>query len=68
MVIKDAQLYKECFAASEHKTTITVSYEVYNEQIDKSGMPYVYHPFHLAERMDTAETVIVALLNDIVRE
>lgn len=26
MVIKDEQLYKECFAASEHKKTITVSH------------------------------------------
>ena len=28
------------------------------EQVDKSGLPYVFHPFHLAEQMETEETTV----------
>lgn len=31
-------------------------------------MPYVFHPFHLAEQMETEETAIVALLHDLVED
>lgn len=31
-------------------------------------MPYVFHPFHLAEQMTTEETVITALLHDVVED
>ena len=31
-------------------------------------MPYVFHPFHLAEQMQTEETTIVALLHDVVED
>lgn len=31
-------------------------------------MPYVFHPFHLAEQMQTEETTIVALLHDLVED
>lgn len=52
---KTKQALKLCFAA--HK-----------EQTDKSGMPYVFHPFHLAEQMQTEDAVIVALLHDVVED
>lgn len=50
------------------KKALKLSFEAHKEQTDKSGMPYVYHPFHLAEQMDTEETVIVALLHDVVED
>ena len=31
-------------------------------------MPYVYHPFHLAEQMDDEYTTCVALLHDVVED
>ena len=31
-------------------------------------MPYVFHPFHLAEQMQTEVTTIVALLHDVVED
>lgn len=31
-------------------------------------MPYVFHPFHLAEQMETEETVIAALLHDVIED
>ena len=50
------------------KKALQLSFEAHKDQVDKSGMPYVYHPFHLAEQMDTEETVIVALLHDVVED
>lgn len=54
--------------SSSTKKALKLSFEAHKEQTDKSGMPYVYHPFHLAEQMDTEETVIVALLHDVVED
>ncbi len=50
------------------KKALKLSFEAHKDQIDKSGMPYVFHPFHLAEQMDTEEKVIVALLHDVVED
>ncbi len=50
------------------KKALKLSFEAHKNQVDKSGMPYVYHPFHLAEQMKTEETVIVALLHDVVED
>lgn len=33
-------------------------------QTDKGGKPYFMHPFRVAERCDTTEQKIVALLHD----
>lgn len=49
------QAMKLCFAA--HK-----------DQLDKSGLPYVFHPFHLAEQMQDEVTTVVALLHDVVED
>jgi (p)ppGpp synthase/HD superfamily hydrolase len=45
-----------------------LAYQAHRGQTDKSGLPYVFHPFHLAEQMDTEETVTVALLHDVVED
>lgn len=37
-------------------------------QVDKAGMPYIYHPMHLAEQMETESECIVALLHDVVED
>lgn len=47
---------------------LKLCFEAHKDQVDKSGMPYVFHPFHLAEQMDTEETVIAALLHDVVED
>ena len=48
------------------KKAMKLSFEAHKDQLDKSGIPYVYHPFHLAEQMNTEETVVVGLLHDVV--
>ncbi len=50
------------------KKALKLCFEAHKEQIDKSGMPYVFHPFHLAEQMKTEETTVVALLHDLVED
>lgn len=50
------------------KKALKLSFESHKDQFDKSGMPYVYHPFHLVEQMTTEETTVVALLHDVVED
>lgn len=50
------------------KKALKLSFQAHKEQVDKGGMPYVFHPFHLAEQMDAEETVAVALLHDVVED
>ena len=35
------------------KKAMIIAYNAHNGQVDKSGIPYIYHPIHLAEQMDT---------------
>ena len=50
------------------KKALNICFEAHVEQKDKSGLPYVFHPFHLAEQMETEETTVVALLHDTVED
>jgi guanosine-3',5'-bis(diphosphate) 3'-pyrophosphohydrolase len=50
------------------KKALLLSFNAHKDQVDKGGLPYVYHPFHLAEQMDTEEAVAVALLHDVVED
>lgn len=50
------------------KKALKLCFQAHKEQLDKSGMPYVFHPFHLAEQMDTEDTTVIALLHDVVED
>ena len=50
------------------KKSLKISFNAHKNQVDKSGMPYVFHPFHLAEQMDDEYSVCVALLHDVVED
>lgn len=50
------------------KKALRVSFEAHKNQTDKSGMPYVYHPFHLAEQMKDEYSTCVPLLHDVVED
>ena len=50
------------------KKAMNICFEAHKDQKDKSGQPYVFHPFHLAEQMTDEETTIVALLHDVVED
>ena len=50
------------------KRALKLCFEAHRNQEDKSGMPYVFHPFHLAEQMTDEATTITALLHDVVED
>ena len=50
------------------KKAMMICFETHKNQKDKSGMPYVFHPFHLAEQMDEEISCTVALLHDVVED
>lgn len=50
------------------KKAMKLCFEAHKDQVDKSGMPYVFHPFHLAEQMHDEKTSIVALLHDVIED
>lgn len=50
------------------KKALKICFNAHVNQVDKAGIPYVFHPFHLAEQMDTEESVCVALLHDVVED
>lgn len=50
------------------KKAMRLCYDAHKNQVDKSGIPYIFHPIHLAEQMQNEETTIVALLHDVVED
>lgn len=50
------------------KKALKLCFEAHKDQVDKSGLPYVFHPFHLAEQMTDEVTTIVALLHDVIED
>ncbi len=50
------------------KQAICLMFSAHKDQLDKSGLPYVFHPFHLAEQMTDELTTVTALLHDVVED
>lgn len=50
------------------KAAMKLCFEKHQSQVDKCGMPYPFHPFHVAESMTDEETTCVALLHDILED
>lgn len=50
------------------KKALKLCFQAHRDQVDKSGMPYVFHPFHLAEQMTDEATTVTALLHDVVED
>ena len=45
-----------------------IAYAAHHGQVDKGGLPYIFHPYHLAEQMTDEYTTCVALLHDVVED
>ena len=45
-----------------------IAYTAHHGQVDKGGVPYIFHPIHLAELMKDEYTTCVALLHDVVED
>ena len=50
------------------KKALWLCFAAHKEQVDKSGLPYVFHPFHLAEQMTEELTTVTALLHDVIED
>jgi len=47
---------------------MVLAYDAHHGQFDKGGVPYIFHPIHLAEEMDDEVSTCVALLRDTVED
>ena len=45
-----------------------LAYAAHHGQVDKAGLPYIFHPVHLAEAMDDEISCCAALLHDVVED
>lgn len=50
------------------RKAMKIAYEAHKDQTDKSGVPYIFHPIHVAEQMTDEMTTCVALLHDVVED
>ena len=50
------------------KKALKLCFEAHKDQTDKTGLPYIFHPFHLAEQMKDEYTTVTALLHDVVED
>lgn len=45
-----------------------IAYNAHHGQLDYNGIPYIFHPIHLAEAMDDEISCCCALLHDVVED
>lgn len=50
------------------KAAMSLSFKVHKKQKDRGGMPYIYHPMHLAEQFKDEKLKTLALLHDVVED
>lgn len=50
------------------KKVMRFAFDKHSDQIDKSGIPYIFHPIHIAEQMIDEKTTVVALLHDVLED
>ena len=44
------------------------AYNAHHGQLDYNGIPYIFHPVHLAEQMDDEISCCAALLHDVIED
>ena len=50
------------------KKAMRIAYEAHAGQLDKCGVPYVFHPLHVAEGMTNEKSCCAALLHDVMED
>ena len=64
----DAPVKTHFFYSPLIKKAMKIAFEAHKDQTDKSGLPYIYHPFHLAQQMETEAEICTALLHDVAED
>ena len=44
------------------------AYQAHHGQLDHNGVPYIFHPIHVAEQMEEEISCCVALLHDVLED
>ena len=47
---------------------LRIAYNAHHGQLDSNGLPYIFHPLHLAEQMDDEISCCCAILHDVVED
>ena len=50
------------------KKAMKIAFAAHKDQVDKTGMPYIFHPFYLATQMIDEASACVALLHDVAED
>ena len=50
------------------RRAMKIAYKAHQGKKDRGGIPYIFHPIHIAEQMKDEESIIVALLHDVVED
>jgi len=50
------------------KKAMRIAFDAHKHQVDKTDVPYIFHPIHLAEQMDSEIAACAALLHDVVED
>lgn len=50
------------------KIAMQISFDAHKDCKDRGGAPYIFHPMHIAEQMQTEEEICVALLHDVIED
>lgn len=50
------------------KKALQIMFEAHKNQVDKAGVPYVFHPYEVASHMDDEISTCVALLHDVAED
>ena len=50
------------------RKAMIMAFNAHKDQVDKAGVPYIYHPIHIAEQMEDEIECICALLHDVVED
>jgi (p)ppGpp synthase/HD superfamily hydrolase len=47
---------------------LRIAYDAHHGQVDSNGIPYIFHPLHLAEQMEDEISCCCAILHDVVED
>lgn len=50
------------------RKALRIAYAAHHGQVEWDGVPYIFHPLHLAEQMKDETATAVALLHDVVED
>lgn len=48
--------------------TLNIAYKAHHGQKDKGNVPYIFHPYHIAEKFNNETDICVAILHDVLED